>query len=122
MPKSRPEPTSLAEDLRALYRNWMTGIKGPGKVIPILIAEAIQNPDLAAILHDRFVFPRRLLANEALNRAIERGEISPNADGETAIDMFLGRMWFHQLVTGAPIRAADEEKVISLLLNGLKNI
>jgi AcrR family transcriptional regulator len=122
MPKPRPEASSVAEDLRALYRNWVSGIKGPGKVIPILIAEAIQNPDLAAMLHERFVFPRRLLAIAAINRAIERGEISSEADSETAIDMLLGRMWFHQLVTGKPIRAADEEKVISLLLNGLKNI
>jgi len=34
--------------------------------------------------------------------------------------MFMGRMWYRQLVTGASIRVADEEKVIALLLNGLR--
>jgi AcrR family transcriptional regulator len=119
-PMPKPQSNSLADDLSILYRNWVAGMKGAGRVIPMLIAEAVQNPDLATMLHERFILPRRMLAVAIVERAIERGEIPDSADAQTAIDMFMGRMWYRQLVTGASIRVADEEKVIALLLNGLR--
>jgi AcrR family transcriptional regulator len=120
-PMPKPPSSSLADDLSILYRNWVAGMKGAGRVIPMLIAEAVQNPDLATMLHERFILPRRLLAVAIVERAIERGEIPEDADAQTAIDMFMGRMWYRQLVTGASIRVADEQKVIGLLLNGLRS-
>jgi AcrR family transcriptional regulator len=119
-PMPKPQSDSLAEDLRTLYRNWVAGMSGAGKVIPVLIAEAIQNPELAQLLHNRFILPRRSMAIAIIDRAVERGELSPDADSQTAIDMFMGRMWYRQLVTGEKVRVADENKVISLLLHGLQ--
>jgi AcrR family transcriptional regulator len=118
MPQTKSD--SIAEDLRALYRNWISGMSGAGKIIPILIAEGVQNPDLANLLHQRFILPRRRLAIAMIDKAIERGEISKSSDSQTAIDMFMGRMWYRQLVTGEKIELKDEEKVISLLLSGLQ--
>jgi AcrR family transcriptional regulator len=120
-PMPNPQSSSLADDLSILYRNWVNGMKGAGRVIPALIAEAVQNPDLATLLHERFILPRRLLAVAIVEQAIRRGEIPAGADAQTAIDMFMGRMWYRQLVTGASIRVADEQKVVTLLLNGLRN-
>lgn len=119
-PMPRPHSNSLSEDLCILYRNWVAGIKGAGKVIPLLIAGAIQDPELATLLHERFILPRRRLAVAIINRAIERGELDEGADSETAIDMLMGRMWYRQLVTGARIRVADEAKVVGLLIDGLR--
>jgi AcrR family transcriptional regulator len=119
MPQTRSE--NITDDLKALYRNWISGMSGAGKIIPILIAEGIQNADLANLLHQRFILPRRLLAIAMIDKAIERGEISKNADSATAIDMFMGRMWYRQLVTGERIKIDDEDKVIGLLLKGLRN-
>jgi AcrR family transcriptional regulator len=111
----------LIEDLRGLYRNWVAGMNGAGKVIPVLIAESVQDSELATLLHKRFILPRRMLAIAVVQSAIERGELAANADSETAIDMFMGRMWYRQLVTGGKIRLGDEDKVINLLVNGLRN-
>jgi len=119
-PMPKPQSNSLAEDLCILYRNWVLGIKGAGKVIPLLIAGAIQDPELATLLHERFILPRRRLAVAIIDQAIERGELPKGADSETAIDMLMGRMWYRQLVTGASIRVADESKVVSLLIDGLR--
>jgi AcrR family transcriptional regulator len=118
MPQTKSD--NIAEDLRALYRNWISGMSGVGKIIPILIAEGVQNPDLANLLHQRFILPRRRLAIAMIDKAIKRGEISKSSDSQTAIDMFMGRMWYRQLVTGEKIELRDEEKVISLLLGGLQ--
>jgi AcrR family transcriptional regulator len=118
MPQTRSD--NIAEDLRALYRNWIAGMSGAGKIIPILIAEGVQNSELAGLLHRRFILPRRRLAIAIIDRAKAKGQISDEVDSATAIDMFMGRMWYRQLVTGEKIRLADEDKVIGLLLGGLR--
>mgnify|MGYP003387449901 FL=1 len=95
-------------------------MSGAGRIIPILIAEGVQNPELAALLHKRFILPRRQLAIAMIDRAKERGEVSKSADSQSAIDMFMGRMWYRQLVTGERVTVEDEEKVISILLHGMQ--
>jgi AcrR family transcriptional regulator len=119
-PMPQAEFANIREDLRTLYRNWIAGMSGAGKIIPILIAEGVQNPELATILHERFVLPRRRLAIAMIDRAKKRGEVSKTADSQTAIDLFMGRMWYRQLVTGERISVEDEEKVIGVLIDGLR--
>lgn len=119
-PMPQAEFANIREDLRTLYRNWISGMSGAGKIIPILIAEGIQNAELATILHERFILPRRRLAIAMIDRAKKRGEVSKTTDSQTAIDLFMGRMWYRQLVTGERISIDDEEKVIGLLIEGLR--
>jgi hypothetical protein len=57
-----------------------------------------------------------------IDRAKDRGEISRSADRQSGIDMFMGRMWYRQLVTGERITVEDEDKVIGILLKGMCTI
>jgi AcrR family transcriptional regulator len=119
-PMPQVKSDNIKEDLRTLYRNWISGMSGAGRIIPILIAEGVQNSELASLLHQRFILPRRLLAVAMIDRAKDRGEVSKNADSHSAIDMFMGRMWYRRLVTGERITVEDEDKVIGILLKGLR--
>ena len=119
-PMPQTDSESITEALSQLYRNWICGMSGPGKIIPVLIAEGIQNPSLAELLHDRFVLPRRRLAIAIIEKAKVRGDVSSDVDNEAAIDMFMGRMWYRHLVTGGRITIDDEGKVIELLVRGLR--
>jgi AcrR family transcriptional regulator len=119
-PMPQAEFADIREDLRTLYRNWISGMSGAGRIIPILIAEGVQNPELATILHERFVLPRRRLAIAMIDRAKKRGEVSKTVDSQTAIDLFMGRMWYRLLVTGERISIDDEDKIIEILLEGLR--
>jgi AcrR family transcriptional regulator len=118
MPQMKSE--NITEDLRTLYRNWISGMSGGGRIIPVLIAESVQNAELASLLHQRFILPRRRLAIAMIDRAKERGEASKSVDSQSAIDMFMGRMWYRQLVTGERISVDDEDKVIAVLMKGLR--
>jgi AcrR family transcriptional regulator len=120
-PMPAPQGGSVHEDLVILYRNWVSGMSGAGRVIPSLIAESIQNAELAELLHAKFVRPRRALAVGIIESAIARGELAKWTDTETAIDMFMGRMWYRLLVTGDEIRTDDGARVVTLLLDGLRN-
>jgi hypothetical protein len=55
-----------------------------------------------------------------IDRAKKRGEVSKSVDSQTAIDLFMGRMWYRQLVTGERISIDDEDKIIGILLEGLR--
>jgi AcrR family transcriptional regulator len=118
-PMPQVKADNIVEDLRTLYRNWISGMSGAGRIIPILIAEGVQNAELASLLHQRFVLPRRQMAIAMIDLAKDRGEVLKSADSPSAIDMFMGRMWYRQLVTGERIVVDDEDKVIGILLNGL---
>jgi AcrR family transcriptional regulator len=119
-PMPQEKSDNVTEDLRTLYRNWIAGMSGAGRIIPILIAEGVQNSELASLLHQRFILPRRRLAIAMIDRAKDRGEVLKSADSQSAIDMFMGRMWYLQLVTGERITVDDEDKVIGILLKGLR--
>jgi len=118
-PMPVPKGRSLAEDLAELHANWLEGLAGAGKVIPSLIAEAVHNPSIAEILRETFIRPRRQQAVAIVRHAAERGEIPDTADHDNAIDMFMGRLWYHQLVTGESDSAAGGGKAIDLILHGL---
>jgi AcrR family transcriptional regulator len=120
-PMPQTDFKDITDALSQLYRNWICGMSGPGRIIPVLIAEGIQNPDLADLLHKRFVLPRRRLAIAIIEKAKMNGDVSSRVDSETAIDLFMGRMWYRQLVTGGSNTIEDEQKVISLLVKGLNN-
>jgi AcrR family transcriptional regulator len=120
-PMPAPQGGSAYDDLIILYRNWVAGMSGAGRVIPSLIAESIQNPKLAELLHAKFVRPRRALAIGIIESAVDRGELAKWTDAETAIDMFMGRMWYRLLVTGAAVRSDDGPRVVTLLLDGLRH-
>ncbi len=119
-PMPQNECTGISDDLRTLYRNWVVGMSGAGKVIPVLIAESVQNAELAKVLHERFFLPRRRLRDCRIERAKERKEIPAHVDARTVIDLLVGRMWYRQLITGDKIRLEDEDKVISILLSGVE--
>ncbi len=120
-PMPAPRGGSVHDDLLVLYRNWVAGIAGAGRVIPALIAAAIQNAELAELLQRSFVRPRRSLAIGIIESAVERGELPVGSDAATAIDMLMGRMWYRLLITGEGVRAEDETKVVDMLLDGLRH-
>lgn len=118
-PMPQQECDSIEDDLRTLYRNWIAGMNGPGKIIPMLIAEGVGNSELADLLHERFFLPRRKLAMARIERAKQRKEIPATIDSRTIIDLLMGRMWYRHLITGDKVRLEDEDKVVLILLRGM---
>jgi hypothetical protein len=62
-----------------------------------------EDPEFGREYRARFVKPRREHANTIFARAIERGEIAPATDVETALDLLYGP-FYHRLLHGhAPV-------------------
>jgi AcrR family transcriptional regulator len=92
---------SLARDLHALIDPWTRELrrKDYGRVIASFIASAQADPQFAREYRAHFVGRRREQGRKALERAIVRGEIAPNTDVETALDLLYGP-FYHRLLHG----------------------
>lgn len=96
-----PDTGSLAGDLLALIRPWARQLASQpyGRVLAALITRAQSDPEFGEEYRTRFVQPRRERARLIFNRAIHRGEIPPDTDIETALDLLYGSI-YHRLLHG----------------------
>ena len=72
-----------------------------GSLVKGLLAEAQFDPELAAAFRDRWTLPRRKMAVAVFLEAIERKELRPDVDPETAIDLLYAPLYYRlQMGTG----------------------
>jgi AcrR family transcriptional regulator len=93
---------------------------GAATLMPRLLGEAANDPELLAIFYDNLVEPRRAQMRAVLQRALARGEIRDDVDIELIIDLFAGPVVYRLLITGgdyAQLPAIDEQ--LDALLHGL---
>lgn len=115
-----PDTGSLRGDLVAVFEHLAEHVAATraGKSMPALIAEAETNSELAALVH-QFVDDRRTKTRVVFERARQRGEIGDGFDVELAIDMACAPVFYRRLLSGAPVRAGDGERIVAMLLDGI---
>lgn len=111
---------SLEADLIALFGQFSkimrdSPLRG---VLPMLVAECINNPSLSAALiqvNDQ----RRTPLRHVFHHAIRRGELPANTDIELAIDVIQGAISIRQHFLLAPLSDEWIRGLVQLLLNGI---
>jgi len=116
-----PDTGSLHGDLIAIADEAITVLSNPlvRRVIQSLIAEARHSPELAAVLTERFINPRRQAGEQMLRRAIERGEISPDSDLELAQDIFGGPLYFRGIILNEKFSPGYTQRLTEAALRSL---
>jgi AcrR family transcriptional regulator len=98
-----PDTGSLRDDLRAVALAMAALYRTPlaRTVVPPLLGDLADDPDLGERFRERYVAPRRASVHRALERAQERGEIPRVDDPELICDLIAGPL-FHRafLVAG----------------------
>jgi AcrR family transcriptional regulator len=87
-----PDHHDLGRDLRehlSRLARFLTH-SDPGAVFRALAGQAQHDPELAARLRTDYLSQQRARDRTPLLRAIERGQLSPDADIELALDQLLG--------------------------------
>ena len=84
-----------------------------GAIFPWLMSEIANRSDVGARYFGTVVQPRRLALMQVIRAAQERGEILPDLDMETAVDMVTGPVILRRM-TGR-IDTTDDEWVASLV-------
>jgi AcrR family transcriptional regulator len=104
-----PDTGSLRGDVEGIIAfNLEHATRNAALLMPRLMVEAADDPDLFAVMQQVLVEPRREVLRTILRRAVERGEMREDVDPEVAIDLLIGPFIYAVLVTGADLQAVAE--------------
>ena len=116
-----PDTGSLRGDYEALAKVVRASAsRGGTTLMPRLLGEAVNDPELFAIFRANLVEPRRAALRTVLERAVARGEIREGLDLELVLDLFAGPAVYRLLITGGDMaQMFSVEEQMDALMNGL---
>jgi AcrR family transcriptional regulator len=114
---------SLEGDLRwlvrgafKLFRESVAGIALAG-----FVAEGQSNPEVARILRQEFALQRRKRNMLILQRAIGRGEVSPETPLEAVSDVITGAVYYAILIGDYPITDERADQIVQTVVAGIRS-
>ena len=124
-PGPPPDTGSLLGDLGALVavqRERLEASQLP-RVIPRVLGESLDDPDLHAQIVERAVIPIREILGKIVRRALDRGELREDLDVETMIDVLHASPIYALLMARGAMDAVSgvPERVVPLLLEGVSS-
>jgi AcrR family transcriptional regulator len=113
---------SLRGDLLALLRSFVKLVKGTvtGRTLVGLIAEVQRDPELAGIWRERFVGPVRAQHRVMFERAVERGEATPDTDPEVLLDLVFGSAYHRLLQSHLSLSDRFAQAVVDIVVAGVQ--
>jgi AcrR family transcriptional regulator len=115
-----PDTGSVRDDLEEIGRRRIETMRRTGspRLMPRLLSESADDPELHRQIVDVFIRPARQPIVEILRRGVERGELRADLDPELATDMIAGAVVYRLLLSRANVRAVKDvpERAIDLLL------
>jgi AcrR family transcriptional regulator len=117
-----PDTGSLRGDLLAALRSWIRVVKGTvtGRTLKGLIAEVQRDPELAEVWRERFIGPVRAQHRTMVVRAVERGEVSPDADPDVVLDLLYGPAYHRFLQSHLPLSDRFAQAVVDTVVAGVR--
>lgn len=106
--------TLLIRGAFKLYRETAAGLALAG-----IIAEAQSNAAISRIVRNDFAPSRRHIILHLLERGVERGEISPDADLELISEVLAGASWYCVLVGSGQLTDRHATKITQAVLAGV---
>ena len=91
-----------------------------GRTLVGLIAEAQRDPELSQIWRQQFIGPVRAHHRVMIDRAFERGEISPTADPEVILDLVYGSAYHRLLQSHLPLTERFARLVVGTVVAGVR--
>lgn len=121
--RSMAAPTATGElraDLVAELDWFVASVLRPNglTLIGTVLAEQVEQPELMAAFREHVVEPRRARFRAILSAGVAQGELSADADIETAIRAMVGAV-YAQALDGAPFEAGWAGGTVALILDGL---
>jgi AcrR family transcriptional regulator len=117
-----PDTGDLAQDLAVpalaqirLFRDTRIGF-----ALASLVAEAQNDPEVAAALRDRWLAPRRAQARLAVVRARERGEIRDGIGDDFVLDLVFGPVYYRLLLGHGPLDESLVLDTVDVVVRGVR--
>lgn len=113
-----PDTGNTRADLRIAIEQLVSTFSKPlaKAVIFAAIAPFEAEPGLAQRFRENYVYPWRISATEALQRGVERGDITTDADTALMLDVVVGTVLQRTIVVEASDTTAIAEKLLTMVL------
>ena len=116
-PSDLPDTGTLAGDIRALFDG--VALSGPDDAFALiagLAAPLVRDRELAAAFREHFVAPRVARLQVLLDRAADRGEITPHPDADLLCAVFPAFCLHRTVIEGAPPDPAFVRRIVEDVL------
>lgn len=110
----RSDVLAMVKAIDRLLRRWLVR-----RILPDLHAQMLRSPDLAASIRGKLQVERRARASLILERAVARGEVSPEVDVELAADAMGALVYWRVIVTANRRDAAYFERLTNFIVAGI---
>jgi AcrR family transcriptional regulator len=109
----------LRDDLLAFQRDQARMMNRPAsrRITAGLVADLVDDPELAETYVGDYVGQRQAAVREALERGIERGELRPDADLDLIYDLLMGPLFIRSVVRGETLSPEMAEQTVDLVLS-----
>ncbi|NAZ82981.1 TetR family transcriptional regulator [Kineococcus sp. R8] len=77
---------------------------------------AVVEPEVRPLLWQGFLGRRRELGHAILHRAVERGQLPPDTDGDAVLDVLAGFTFYRNAIRPAPVRREQYRAVVAALV------
>jgi AcrR family transcriptional regulator len=118
---SAADTGSLAGDLLSFFQNAVSVLENPkiAPILPHLYAEMATKSHIAVLIRETVQPAKRERADEILDRAIARDELSPQINRDMAIDLMSGPLYWRLIVLGNQIEPGYIERLAHAVLASL---
>jgi AcrR family transcriptional regulator len=111
-----PRTGSLREDLLAVGASACQHAREHASTMRAVLTEISRNPAMNAAIHDEFVRPRKLIMDEILAAAVQRGEVDTAVLNDELFDLMPGYLTFRALISGHPPTAETVRMLVDDVL------
>lgn len=113
----QPNTGSLAEDLREFLLAFAMFLSGPaGKAAQALVGELPHEPELAESFRKSFLRVQRDVLLAVLERAMARGEVSPEAPHGMVVELAGAALTYRLMLTTEPLDGPFVDRLVDQIL------
>jgi AcrR family transcriptional regulator len=112
-----PDTGNLCNDMSLQMRRLIHIFRSDrGKIVAALLAGGQSDEELIEAFRERFLWPRRKQAYQALQRGIDRGELPADSDLDLLLDSLYGPIYMRFLIRHAKLDDRFADEICNLIL------
>jgi len=116
---SFPLTDRAIESIRLQMRTQVKAFRGKyGKMIRSLVGDGQFDPDVLEAFRQRWILPRRQLARNTIELAMQQGDLRPDLDVDTVIDTLYAPIYYRLLFEIGPLSDAYADGLYESVIEG----
>jgi len=111
-----PSASPVLKSIHVQMRRWAVIFHSPlGQIVATVIGAGQSEPEILEAFRAHWVEPRRVEARALLLQAIKKGELRPDLDPDTALDLLYGPLYLRLLLRHAPLDQGFVDRVFEIV-------